>query len=198
MFKFALALAILFGSAWALAKDCVQKIKKDSIKVEWTGYKTTEKVGVTGRFLKSTLTSPESGKDIHAIVSGAKFSINGLKFDAGNFARNSSLKKHFFKLFADKAIITGEVKEMPKGPTGELKLILIANGVRSNVPMKYEINGNKFKSTGQIEMSDFKLENALASISKKCFELHKGKDGISKTWPTVDLMASAEFEEVCK
>ena len=193
---FGLSLSLLFTIS-VNAKECRQVMDPKSISVEWTGYKFTEKEGVTGKFEKIEVESSMSGADIQSVVRDIKFKINGLKFDAGNLARNINLKRHFFKKFADKAMITGHIKEMPKSKSGELKLVLVVNAVRSNIPMKYTIKDGKFEATGTMEMSDFKLNDALVSISKACFDLHKGKDGVSKTWPTVDLKASAKFKEEC-
>ena len=42
---------------------------------------------------------------------------------------------------------------------------------------------------GTLNLEDFKAESALASISEACFDLHKGADGISKTWSEVGISA---------
>jgi hypothetical protein len=39
-------------------------------------------------------------------------------------------------------------------------------------------------------LNDFKAQTALESISKACFELHKGPDGVSKTWSEVAIGAA--------
>ena len=195
---FSLSLSLIFViSVNAKEKECRQVMDPKSISVEWTGYKFTEKEGVTGKFEKVKVESSLSGPDIQSVVRDIKFEINGLKFDAGNLARNINLKRHFFKKFADKAKITGHIKKMPKSNSGELGLVLVANSVRGNIPMKYTIKDGVFEATGTMEMSDFKLNDALVSISKACFDLHKGKDGVSKTWSTVDLKASAKFKKEC-
>jgi len=50
------------------------------------------------------------------------------------------------------------------------------------VPMKYDYNKENFTATGTIDLFDFSANDALSSINKSCFDLHKGK-----TWNDVTI-----------
>ena len=71
MLQLLVSFVVLFAlPAWA--ENCQMKMDKKSIKVEWTGYKFTEKEGVTGKFEKVKVTSSMEGADIHSVVKDIK------------------------------------------------------------------------------------------------------------------------------
>ena len=63
------------------------------------------------------------------------------------------------------------------------------NGTTKTVPMKYHYENGKFDATGVIDLVDFAAGEALSSINKACFDLHKGK-----TWSDVTIGFSTTVE----
>ena len=57
------------------------------------------------------------------------------------------------------------------------------------IPMKYFYSEGKFDASGTIDLADFAASDALASINKSCFDLHKGK-----TWSDVSISFSTAVE----
>jgi hypothetical protein len=46
-------------------------------------------------------------------------------------------------------------------------------------------------------VNDFNLAPALAKLNKACEAVHKGPDGVSKTWSTVELKLMAKVTKNC-
>ena len=64
--------------------------------------------------------------------------------------------------------------------------------------MKYALaDDDMLEANGEFDMLDFGLSDALASIHLACEQLHKGKDGVSKTWPNVGINVSAKIIQDC-
>jgi hypothetical protein len=54
------------------------------------------------------------------------------------------------------------------------------------------------KVRGTFSLEDFGAIKAYQSIQNKCYDLHKGADGISKTWDDVDVIINVPISKVCK
>ena len=63
--------------------------------------------------------------------------------------------------------------------------------------LNYTVNDATIKLTGEIDLVDFKAEEAVASLNKICEALHTGADGISKTWSTVELAIETTLKKEC-
>ena len=58
---------------------------------------------------------------------------------------------------------------------------------------------NVLKLRAQISLDEMGAYKAYNSISAKCYDLHKGADGISKTWDEVNVILDVPFtKEDCK
>lgn len=42
---------------------------------------------------------------------------------------------------------------------------------------------------------DFNTGKAMEALNQACFELHKGADGVSKTWSEVHIKGQVEFSD---
>ena len=47
-----------------------------------------------------------------------------------------------------------------------------------------------------MNMEDWKATKAIATLNKACFELHKGADGISKTWNEVLVKVEVHVDKM--
>ena len=61
------------------------------------------------------------------------------------------------------------------------------NGVTNSFPIEYMISGQMVTLSGTLNLEDFNATSAIESLNKVCFDLHKGTDGISKTWSDVNI-----------
>jgi hypothetical protein len=48
-----------------------------------------------------------------------------------------------------------------------------------------------------MDVLDFALDGALKDLNRTCEVLHRGPDGVSKTWSEVELKLIARIGKVC-
>lgn len=204
LLKIALGLSLLPLSAFAAKKECRFVVDTGSVKVAWTAFKTSEKTPVQGTLKDLTFKTPvKGGKSLKAVLAQTKAfgQIDSeKKSDSGNPARDLTLFQKFFSLIASQGKVSGAFTHI-KGDekAGQMDLRLDLNGKARAVTMKYTMNSTgDFEASGEFDMNDYGLEAALASIHKACEELHKGKDGVSKTWPNVGVKLTAKINKDCK
>jgi polyisoprenoid-binding protein YceI len=180
-----LAVATLY--TLSSAGGCLLK-QPDSMGVEWEAYKSLGKIGVAGRFTDVAYTPIAlEGKNFASLLVGSKVSIDTTKIDTGNPARDETLVKFFFGKMSGTIEATikdikadKRIKGRPR--TGSLEVMIKMNERSLIIPMNYNYDKEKFKAQGVIDLSDFGAEDALSSINKSCYELHKGK-----TWSDVTI-----------
>lgn len=73
-------------------------------------------------------------------------------------------------------------------------MTLTMNDVTKQIVTEYTYENKVFTLTSTLNLVEFGGEKAVAAINEACLELHKGKDGISKTWNLVDIKGSVLFE----
>jgi len=168
-------------------------------KLEWTAYKTTEKVGVTAGFQAIQYQFPKSGKTVPSLLQGASASIDSLSVESGNPIRNDNLKKAFFGLLKNKGKMAAKITQV-KGTdeAGSAEVSLSFNQKKKTVPMTYTVANGVLTAMGSIDVLDFNGSKALKALNELCYELHKGKDGVSKTWSDVALKVSLPITKNCQ
>lgn len=186
-----IGIGILFASSVAFAANCPVAIKPGSVKLEWTAYKFTEKKAVPGTFKDVQLTLPPPTKKDH--LKGLQFKVDTATVDTGDAARDTTLREAFFNLMKS-TVVEGQVTSTSNT---SLTVTMIMNGISRAVPFSLKKDKALYTAQGKIDVLDFALGKSLESLSKVCKELHKGADGVSKTWSTVDLKISAEAVESC-
>lgn len=176
-----LLLTMLFLLPSLSFAECLQ-LQKDSLKLQWTGYKTATKAGVSGTFTDVKYNGKSKGKDLAELVDGAVMTIGLSTPSSGDASRDANLKNHFFKLIGDKA--TAKVKGLQRG---YLRVDLTMGKKTVEVALKPEIKDGEIKMNGTLDILDFALNDAFASISKQCRALHEGK-----TWSDVAIEVTAK------
>lgn len=166
------------------------KIVSDSTKVNWTAYKTTDKVAVGGSFTQIELKDTKEGETPEAILEGASFSIPVSSVFTNNPERDEKLRQFFFGALKDTELIGGVINFKD----GKTVLTLTLNGVTKSVDVTSAFENKKFTVNGVINLEDFGAKAAVESINKACFDLHKGADGVSKTWSEVAISGAVLFE----
>jgi hypothetical protein len=62
------------------------------------------------------------------------------------------------------------------------------NGVTNDLPLDVEITDERRVSIkGTMLLKYWNALGALETLNKICFDLHKGEDGVSKTWDDVAI-----------
>ncbi len=164
--------------------------------MNWTAFKTTAKVGVKGTFKSVKIEGASKAKPFAKLIEGINVTIDQSTVDTNNPARDKTLSDFFFSQI--KAGITGKIKKVSETKK-TWTLVLSLNGKSKEIPMDYTLENNSLLTAkGQLSILDFDGANALQSINQKCYDLHKGPDGVSKTWPDVALEIQATLTPTCK
>lgn len=178
---------------------CTYSVSKDAVKVEWTAFKLTEKVGVTGTFNTTALSGPTQSDSLTALAKGLSMKIDGASIESNNPGRNVTISQFFFQKFSPSPEISGKVENVDGDDTkGTLNIAITMNGTTKTVPFAYTISkDHEVEATATIDMMDFALQKPFDSLHMACEEQHTGKDGVSKTWTEVGLKLSGKFAASC-
>ncbi|QXP64625.1 YceI family protein [Polaribacter sp. HaHaR_3_91] len=165
-------------------------LEKAQNEINFVAYKTTEKIPVGGQFNKVDIISGGEGSSIKEAINNTEFSIPVSSIFTKDTSRDFKIQKFFFgmmdntKLLSGKLLITDETNGV-----AEIKM----NGVTENVAFTYTIEGKVFKMEATMDIIKWNASEALASLNTACLELHKGADGVSKTWSDVALNITSTF-----
>jgi len=181
--------SLAFATPSSTPTGCVL-VQPEHINVTWKAYKTPQKIGVGGAFTDVTY-HPASleGKNFRTLFVGSSVTIDTSKITTGNQGRDVKLVKFFFGMMKSHTIKAkiidiqkSDSHEKGKPRTGSLRVEITMNGKTHIIPMHYLYQAGKFDATGTIDILDFSAKEALASINKACYDLHKGK-----TWSDVKI-----------
>lgn len=151
--------------------------------VKWTAYKTTDKVAVKGKFNTINVTNSKKTATVEEALNGILFSIPVSSIFSNETTRDSKLKQFFFGAMKNTEFISGTFDFNDNGSFANITM----NGISKTIPLKFEIDGQTATFNKTLKLNDWDLGNALASLNKACFDLHKGADEVSKTWDEVEI-----------
>ena len=194
------SLVLAFSILTVACKKEVKKIEAAQFSVEpktvtikWTGYKTTSKIAVNGEFKELKVSNIKEAPTAVEAMNGTEFSIPVSSIFSDDAERDGKLKQLLFGVMDATVSLSGTLNLNNDG-TGNVNLTM--NGVSKEVPITYVVSGQLVEFEGTLDLiNDFNAESALESISKACFELHKGPDGVSKTWSEVGISAAAYLKK---
>ena len=195
-----LALVVLAGYSCKDAKKEKEKevkemapesytLVKDSTKVSFTAYKTSEKLPVGGKFMKINIKDSKNGATALETLNGTEFGIpvSSLLTNDATGTRDPKLLEFFFGAMQDTEIISGVFKT---DSDNKCSIDVTMNGETSNIPLEYTITDEtSITFNGTLNLEDWNALEAVASINKACKELHTGTDGVTKTWSDVAVQA---------
>lgn len=159
--------------------------------IDWFAYKTTAKLPVKGTFKKVTITKNGEGNTAKEAISNTEFSIPVSSLFTNDSGRDYKLKKFFFGVMDNTKLLSGKLT-LTDDTNGTASITM--NGVTADLPFTYTIEGKEFKLTATMNLDNWNAQKAVASINLACKELHKGKDGISKTWSEVAINITSVFQ----
>jgi hypothetical protein len=167
-------------------------------KVIWNGYKTNDKAKVVGYFSEfSTDRENQKFNSIDELINGLKFSIKSSSSLSGDPIRDKNLQDHFFKYLTDNFVINGTLAQ-PINDSIDVTFDIFGQtrtlrfGCQYNTVPDSDNSDYMIEISGSIDLeSQFGGLQAFNAISKKCYDLHKGADGVSKTWKQVDVLIKA-------
>ena len=158
--------------------------------IVFTAYKTTEKIPVKGQFKKINFTSGGNGNTIKEAINNTEFSIPVSSIFTKDSSRDFKIKKFFFGIMDNTELLSGKLT-IENDSIGYANIKM--NGVTNKVPFKYNINNKVFTISAVMDVTNWNGDKALTSLNEACKDLHKGSDGVSKTWSDVLINITSSF-----
>lgn len=158
--------------------------------INFTAYKTTEKVPVKGVFTKIEVLKGGEGNSVKEAMNGVEFKIPVSGIETKDNSRNYKIQKFFFGVMENTINLTGKLS-LNDDTKGSAEFTM--NGVTEKLPFEYTIEGNIFTMKTVMDIEKWNARNAVESLNVACKELHKGADGVSKTWSEVTINVVSTF-----
>ncbi|MEN8811060.1 MAG: YceI family protein [Flavobacteriales bacterium] len=167
--------------------DTMYQIDTETVSLKWVAYKTTDKVGVGGEFGKINVKEYQLSESKDGALDGVSFSVPVSSLFTGNKDRDWKLVNLFFGVMDNTEFIKGTFHQGQEG-TGNLDLEM--NGTSTKLPYEYTVANDSIFISATMDVLNWNGQEAMDSLNVACYDLHKGKDGVSKTWSEVDIKAS--------
>jgi polyisoprenoid-binding protein YceI len=164
-------------------------------KIEFGAFKTTEKLEVKGTFESFDVLNTNEGENFAEVFQNAEFLIYVNSLETKDAGRNQRIRDHFFGALLSKDTLSGKVVKID---SANVEVQLSMNNITNTVVLKIEQIDAQYLLTGTINVLDWKADKGLKGINDACKDLHKGADGVSKTWTDVNLYISTTLKQNCQ
>ena len=166
-------------------------------KITWTAYKTTTKIGVSGTFKDFEVSTQVESGSVTELLNGLNANIAVTSVFSDNEERDGKLKSIFFGSMAETEAIVVDFKSVNGTDTaGTINVTVAMNGVSKELAGNYTVENNKVIITSSLDLGDWDASSSVDALNEACDDLHKGEDGVSKLWPTVDVTIESTLKEV--
>lgn len=179
-------------------ENCTYEYDPSQTSLEWTAFKFTEKTGVKGKFDSIKVVGKQKDKSKFGAVKSLQFQIDSSSVNSGVPDRDGKIKKFFFGSVKGNKKISGTFSEITAGETGTAKLNLRFGNSKTSVPVNFVWKDDVVEVTGTVDVVTLGLQTGLGKLNTECNDLHKGSDGVSKLWPTVDVKVVSTLKKNCK
>lgn len=161
-------------------------IELENTVLNWTAYKTTDKIPVKGVFQEVKIINKVASTSVIGVLDGLEFEIPVASIFSKDSIRDWKLKEYFFGVMKNTLKLTGKfhAKENGKG-----KISLTMNGLTNELPFTYEVQGDEIEVNATMDLDTWQAQFAIESLNVVCNDKHKAADGISKTWNEVAINA---------
>lgn len=166
-------------------------LTNENTAVSFTAYKTTDKIPVKGFFSETSATLPENASTAKEALNGLKFEIPVSSLYTNDTIRDGKLKRSFFGTMINTSKLSGTIS-LTDDSNGTVALNM--NGMTTDFPVTVALKENTATINGVIDLKNWNALQALAALNEVCFDLHKGPDGVSKTWEDVAIEVTTTFE----
>lgn len=154
--------------------------------INWTAYKTTDKLPVKGVFTEVKIKKSVAASNPIEVLNGMEFEIPVSSIFSKDSIRDGKLNKFFFEVMKNTLKLKGtfSVDEDGKG-----KISLTMNGLTKDLPFDYSVKGDSIDISATMNLDTWEAQAAIATLNEACNALHTGTDGVSKTWNEVAINA---------
>jgi len=176
-------------------QECYYTYNAATTELTWTAYKFNEKTPVSGTFNEIRVSGNETMNSAEDLLLAMSFEIPVNSVNSQNPERDGKIQEHFFGTMSNTTVLKGKLSKLENG---KASLDLTMNGMTSAVEGSYTLEGGKFSFTGIIDLNKFNGQAAVKKLNDICYDLHIGKDGVSKLWDEVELKFSTTLKEDCQ
>ena len=159
--------------------------------INWTAYKTTNKVPVKGQFTKVTVENTKNASTPLEALNGLKFNIPVSSLFTKDTIRDGKLKKFFFGTMKNTQLISGTIA-MDTETSGSVELTM--NGISKALPITVIIKPEMATIEATMDLDNWQAQLAIEALNTACNELHSGDDGIPKTWSEVKIEVTTHLK----
>jgi polyisoprenoid-binding protein YceI len=176
-------------------ENCTYKFHTDQSNIKVTGFKFTEKTGVSGSIKGFTLNKNESLKEPKELLKDLVVTVDLMTLDTGNALRDNNLRETLFAEILNDSKATVTVKNVTET---KIETELLLNGKTQPISFDYKfLKDGSIEAKGVFDAMKFALESQISSMKKRCGSLHTGSDGKSVTWTEFDLLIDAKIKQKC-
>ena len=181
-------------------ENCIYTVDANSVKVEWTSFKHTAKTPVGGFFEMVELGHTVEAKTPVEAFKEATLSINARTVNSKNDVRDKKIKDSFFGTMEKTDFLTGKIKSLDGLENGNGKAIIAItmNGIEKDQEFTWIADEEKVEFNTELSVENWNAKPSLDTLNYVCEDLHKGDDGKSVLWPTVEVKVSADLKKECK
>jgi len=177
------------------SEKCFYAFNEEGFELNWTAYKTSDKVAVGGTFNEVTFTKSESEDPAEAIAS-IEFTINTGTVNSNNEERDAKIAEHFFGTIKAESI-KGKVKSVDLASNKAVVMITM-NGISIDVPGTMTLENDAFAFDAVIDVSSWNGLAGITALNTICKDLHTGNDGVSKLWSEVAIGFHGSLDKNCE
>ncbi|MCT4581902.1 MAG: YceI family protein [Flavobacteriales bacterium] len=179
-------------------ETCTFSIDPSTVQLAWTSYKHNEKTPVGGVFDMLELNNTVVAEKPEETFQKATISINTRTVNSDNEVRDEKIKNSFFGTMSQTDFLTGKIVAIEGEGNGTAVIAIAMNGVEKEQDFKWKIEEGKVEFKTELNVEDWNAKPSLDSLNLVCEDLHKGADGVSKLWSTVEVNITAEINKECK
>ena len=166
-------------------------LENASNSIDFTAYKTTEKIPVKGKFKKINIIKNGKGNTVKEAIHNTEFTIPVSSLFTADVTRDSKLKQFFFGVMDNTSLLSGKLT-ITDDTTGIASITM--NGITADLAFTYTINDKEFKLNATMNLDNWNAQKAVDSLNLVCKDLHKAADGVSKTWSDVAINITTVFK----
>jgi hypothetical protein len=179
-------------------ESCLYSYDKEGSSVNWTAFKTTQRVAVGGSFDSVLVSLPDTIRSPKEALKNASFSIISSSVFTNNTIRDGTIRKYFFSKLKNDGNIEGNIRIVEgTDKFGSGTIVLNINDVKRDIGFKYTIEGDVIIIKTKITLVSFEGEEAVQSLNTECKDVHAGADGVSKLWPDLEIEVKAALKKKC-
>lgn len=162
------------------------------VKVEWTAYKTPQKIGLDGGFLATVYHGKTEANDLQDLLLHSRVQLEVNNVDTKDPFRDAKLVQFFFNMMQGAVIEADVVSLEGDSKAGTLVVNIAMNNRAVDVPLHYEVKEGTFRARGVLDLLDFNAQEPLKMLTLNCYAPHEGK-----TWEDVTVGFSFDLDKRC-